>query len=83
MEIIPIQIIDRQSKLAIGKIDLPSFCIDHMKMTSPESNAKTMRNHIEKKCRPQFSKMYINNREVSGGILANDLNFPTVVIEIE
>jgi hypothetical protein len=86
MDIIPIRIIDRKSKLVAGQVDLPSFCIDHMKMTPPEANAKTMRSHIEKKCSGLggFKRMYINNRDVTGSIVADDLNSPGgVVIEVE
>lgn len=34
----------------VGQIDLPTFCIDHMRMTPPEANLKTMNRHIQMRC---------------------------------
>jgi len=83
MEMIPIQIKSRQPAGGgdiIGRVDLPSFCIDHMRMTRPSANAQTMRNHIEKKCGGiKYSKMYIEGRDVSDAITADDLKNGAVI----
>jgi hypothetical protein len=41
---------NRENDTIFGEVDLPVFCIDHMRMTSPESNLKTMIRHIEMRC---------------------------------
>jgi hypothetical protein len=66
MELIPIIIQSRSTGEKLGQVDLPSFCIMHMKSSSAATNAHTMKSYIEKKCGGlTIQAMFIGDRDIS------------------
>ena len=84
MDIIPIHIISRSSGEKLGQVDLPSFCIQHMKMTPPRANAKTMIGHVEKKCSCKVQKMYMEETDITSELEASKMdNKKEIIIAVE
>ena len=74
MDIVPIIVTSRSSGEKLGQIDLPSFCIQHMKMTPGSANAQTMIGHIEKKCGCKVRQMYLGDHEVTKELNADEMD---------
>jgi hypothetical protein len=75
---IPIR--NRSTGTSVGQLTLPLFCVDHMRMTSPEMNLQTLKQHVESKCGP-VSAMYIGGPLT--GLTCDQLTAPGVVIEVD
>lgn len=50
MNMIGITVMSHGSENLLGKVELPAFCVDHMRMTPSEVNLATMVKHIEMRC---------------------------------
>ena len=57
----------------LTEINLPHFCLAHMKNTSPEDNLKMMLKHINSTLNPACSRIFIDGEERSG-ITADDVS---------
>ena len=69
----PIIVTSRLTGEKIGQIDLPSFCIQHMKMTPGPANAQTMVGHIEKKCGCKVGQMFLGDRDITKELNASEM----------
>jgi hypothetical protein len=66
MDIIPIIIESRSTGEKLGQVDLPSFCIMHMKMSNGAANAQTMKAYMAKKCGGlTIQSMFIGDADIS------------------
>lgn len=73
MDIVPIIVTSRSTGEKIGQVDLPSFCIQHMRMTPGSANAQTMIGHIEKKCGCKVQQMFMEDRDVTKDLNASQM----------
>jgi len=73
MDIIPIIVTSRLTGERLGQVDLPSFCIMHMKMTPGSANAQTMIGHIEKKCGCKVHKMFLGEKDITSEFNASEI----------
>lgn len=72
MDMILIHVTSRTSGERLGTVQLPSFCVDHMRMTPAEVNLATMIKHVERCCSGvKVSKVFVNN-EARSGITAEE-----------
>ena len=70
-----------QNGQEIGIVQLPSFCVDHMRMTSPELNLTTMIKHIQSRCGGiTVNKVFVNG-ELRHGLTADEMN--GLILDIE
>ena len=73
MAMVPIEVKSYADQSLLGKVDLPVFCIDHMKMTPPELNLTTMIKHIESRVpNLKVGEVFVNN-EKRTGITADEI----------
>lgn len=67
MAMVPIEVRSFSDQSVLGRVDLPVFCIDHMKMTPPELNLTTMIKHIESRIKNlKVGDVYVNNEKRTG-----------------
>ena len=70
---IPIRVKSRSSGESLGEVALPSFCVDHMRMSSPEMNLTTMMKHIENRCGGlKVQRVYVAD-QLRTGITADEV----------
>lgn len=51
----------------LGEVELPIFCVEHMKMTPPETNLATMIRHVESRVpNLKIGEVFIEGQSVSG-----------------
>ena len=82
MQFIEIRVVNHSAQTQIGTVDLPSFCVDHMRMTPPEMNLATMIKHIKSRCGGlAINQVFMNGKEITG-LTADEIK-NTMTIEIE
>ena len=82
-EIIPIAIVDHSTKKVLGHINLPSFCVMHMKHSSEESNFDMMIKHINKAIAPKQCKSIMINGQSVQGLHADSFDKTEATFEVE
>jgi hypothetical protein len=66
MAMIQITVKDHQTDAILGEVQLPAFCVDHMRMTPPEVNLATMVKHIEMRCPVKIGDIFVAGQKRNG-----------------
>ena len=68
--------------LELTRVNLPGFCISHMKNTAPEENLKMLLGHINRGIQIPRSKLYIRG-EIAEKLFAEDVQAETTIVEVD
>ena len=67
----------------LGSLDLPHFCLFHMKNMTPKDNLKLMLTHVNRAIKPgNYSRIYINGDECIG-IHAEQLKAEITILHVD
>jgi hypothetical protein len=82
MQCIKIRVLSYKTGTELAVVDLPSFCVDHMRMTPPSMNLATLVKHVKSRCGDiEVKKVFINEIERTE-LTAEEICDP-MTIEIE
>lgn len=74
-----IKVKSREDGEELGSLDLPHFCLAHMKSMTPADNLKWMLTHVNRGVKPgNFNRIYINGVECKG-IAADQLECDALI----
>jgi hypothetical protein len=83
MAMVPVEVRSFADQSVLGTVDLPLFCIDHMKMTPPELNLTTMIKHIESRIHNlKVGEVYVKN-EKRTGITAEEIGASGISLTVK
>jgi hypothetical protein len=64
---VKVEVKSQSTNEVLGQVDLPIFCVDHMRMTPPEMNLSTMIRHVEMRCpNVKIRDVYVGNEKRTG-----------------
>ena len=64
---VPVTIFSQSSNEQLGQVDLPVFCVDHMRMTPAEANLATMVRHVQMRLpNIKIRDVFVDGHKVSG-----------------
>lgn len=67
MPTVPVTILSQSSNEQLGQVDLPTFCVDHMRMTPAEANLATMVRHVEMRLpNLKIREVFVDGQQVTG-----------------
>lgn len=78
-----INVKSRENGAELGSLDLPHFCLSHMKNMTPTDNLKLMLTHVNRSVKPgNFNRIFIEDQECTG-ISVEQLQAETTVLHVE
>lgn len=61
-----ILVVERATQVQLTQLQLPAFCVEHMKTSSPEANLAMMKKYIEGKLARSVQTLFLHANECVG-----------------